>query len=156
MNKRMVLVVVLGSLASMGLSPAAAGAGPSMPAYIKFDGLLAGAESDRGHPDFVVVTNVLVDGREMESCSAAQEQRNHAGMITVRIARTKRYLDKASPKLQEKAANGERIEDVVLAIEEGGRRCALNFGKLSRLTVTRRGDFDEVTIRFEEVKVTFG
>ena len=149
MNKRMVLVVVLGSLASMGLSPAAAGAGPSMPAYIKFDGLLAGAESDRGHPDFVVVTNVLVDGREMESCSAAQEQRNHAGMITVRIARTKMYLDKASPKLQEKAANGERIE-------EGGRRCALNFGKLSRLTVTRRGDFDEVTIRFEEVKVTFG
>lgn len=155
MKKRLILAVVLGSVASVATP--ALGAIPSLPSaiYIKLEGLTAGAGSDRGYPDSLVVTDVFVKGKRVENCGdVARIDTDPIGLITVRISLTKGYMDEASVGLRRKAERGEPIREAVLAVAEGGNRCALTFSKLSDLKVKRSGKFDELTVRFEEIKVT--
>jgi hypothetical protein len=155
MKKQMVLTTIVALIVLALVSPAGVNAGSPMAIFVKIGDLMAGAGTDRGYPDHVVVTNVLISGTRVETCAATQGlDDDPIGMISARIGQTKGYLDKASAGLREQAKSGKVIPSATLSIDEGGKRCAVAFGKLSDLTVTHRGDFDEITMSFEEIKVT--
>lgn len=76
------------------------------------------------------------------------------GMITVQLVVTKGYLETTSAGLNAKAKSGEPPGQAVLMIADADGRCTVTLGKLSGLTVTRRGYFEEVAVRFGEIRVS--